>query len=69
MEPGDNIKDSDKDGRSPRQSSSCGGLSSSRRSKKNISKNANTSGDRSANNTADNNVKIEEEASVATSSI
>jgi len=44
-------------------------MSSSYRSKKNINKNANTSGDRSVNNTTTNNIKIEEEASVTTSSI
>jgi len=47
----------------------CSSLSSFYYSKKNISKNANASRDRSANNTTNNNVKIKEEAPIATSSV
>jgi len=69
LEPGDDTKDSNKGKRSPCQSPGYGGPSSSHYSKKNVGKNANASGDGSANNTASDDVKMEEEAPVATSSI
>jgi len=69
LEPRDNTKNSNKDKCSPRQSPGYSGPSSFYRSKKNISKNANAFRDRSADNTTGNNVKIEEEAPVATSSV
>ena len=65
----DNTKDSNKDKRSPCQSPTYSNLSSFYRSKKNISKNANTFRDRSANNTTNNIIKIEKEAPVTISSI
>ena len=43
--------------------------SSSYRSKKNISRSTNTSEDRSADNTTNNNIKIEEKAPITTASI
>jgi len=66
LEPGDDTKDSNKDKCSPYQFPNYSSLSSFCRSKKNISKNTNAFRDGSANNTANNNVKIEEEALVAT---
>ena len=69
MEPRDDTKDSNKNKRSPYQSPGYSGPSSSYRFKKNVSKNTNASGDRSANNTTSDNVKIEEEAPITTSSV
>ena len=70
LEPRD-TKDSDKslDNRSPRQSPAYTSPSRTRCSKKNISKSANASRDRGANNTVNNNTKIEEEAPVTAASI
>ena len=71
MEPGDNTKDSNlsKGECSPCQSPACSGLSGSCCSKKNIGESANASREESADNTADGDDKMEEEAPIATAGV
>jgi len=56
------------DDRSPHQSPAYTGPSRTYRSKKNVSGSADASRNRGANNTVNNDIKIEEEAPVATTS-
>ena len=69
LEPRD-TKDSDKslDNRSPRQSPARTGPSYTHYSKKNISRSANASGDGGDDNTVNNDIKMEKEAPITTTS-
>jgi len=70
LKPRDNTKDSSKsqDKCSPRRSPAYASLSSSRYFKKNIGGSANAFRDRSAEDTVNNDVEINEEAPVTTAS-
>jgi hypothetical protein len=71
LEPRDNTKDSDKsqDKCSSYQFLAYTSPSSSYHSKKNIGESANTFRDRSADNTANNNIEMDKEAPITTTSI
>jgi len=71
LEPRDNTKDSNEsqDEHSPRQSPAYTSPSSFYHPKKNLSRSANAFRDRSADNTANNNVEIEEEAPITAAGV